>query len=51
MRSSSAARIVRLIESKGSGDDLVPTVGAFIRELKDAVRQRSGADESRLAGS
>ena len=32
--------IVRLIESKGTDADLVPAVGAFIRALKDATRQR-----------
>jgi len=35
--------IVRLIEAKGSAADLAVEVGGFVRALKDATRQRSGA--------
>jgi tryptophan synthase alpha chain len=34
--------IVRMIEAKAAGPDLVDDVGAFIRTLKDATRQRTG---------
>jgi tryptophan synthase alpha chain len=35
--------IVRIIEAKGDSPDLVSEVGAFIRALKDATRQRAAA--------
>jgi tryptophan synthase alpha subunit len=42
--------LVRLIESKAAATTS-SAVRRSSRELKDAVRQRGGADESRLAGS